>query len=185
MEYLTVDDDIHLEKLGKSHAETIFKIIERDRPYLRKWLPFVDQTRQVKDTMQFIESLCSPVNRDKNSIFLIWYRGEPAGLAGFKEIDVINRKTEIGYWLAEHLQGKGIVTRTVTKLFDFGFRNMKMNRIQIKVAVGNEKSKAIPRRMGLFFEGIERAGEWHTDRYHDLDIFSMLKSEWVDRLLKP
>lgn len=185
MEYLSVDDDIHLEKLRKAHADEVFRIIDRDRAYLRKWLPFVDQTRQVKDTQAFIDSLCSVVNRDKNAIYLVWYRGEPAGLAGFKDIDPVNHRTEIGYWLAEHLQGKGIITRSAGKLLDFGFRNLKMNRIQIKVAEGNLKSIAIPHRLGMVCEGVERAGEFHTDRYHDLEVFSMLKSEWVERLLNP
>jgi len=185
MEYLPVSDEILLEKLRKVHAEAIFQIIARDRAYLRKWLPFVDQTWQVKDTALFIKSLYTAANQDKNDIYVIWYRSEPAGLAGFKETDQVNHRTEIGYWLAEHLQGKGIMTRTVEKLLDFGFRNMNMNRIQIKVAVGNSKSIAIPRRLGLVFEGIERAGEFHTDHYHDLEIYSLLKPEWVERLVKP
>jgi ribosomal-protein-serine acetyltransferase len=69
-------------------------------------------------------------------------------------------------------------------MIDYGFRNMRMNRIQIKVAVGNLKSIAIPRRLGLQFEGLERAGEFHTNRYQDLEIYSILKSEWITTLLK-
>jgi ribosomal-protein-serine acetyltransferase len=59
-----------------------------------------------------------------------------------------------------------------------------MNRIQIKVAVGNLKSAAIPHRLGLYFEGIERNGEFHTDRYYDLEVFSILKTEWISAIIR-
>jgi ribosomal-protein-serine acetyltransferase len=144
----------------------------------------VDQTRQLKDTENYFRVFLSPAYRDQNSVYVVWYKGDIAGLAGFKEIDRVNHKLEIGYWLAEKMQGKGIMTRTVRKMIDFGFRNMLMNRIQIKVAVGNIKSSAIPRKLGFYMEGIERHGEFHTDRYYDLEVFSMLKTEWIDSIIR-
>jgi ribosomal-protein-serine acetyltransferase len=184
MEYLHIDDDLHLEIVKISHAVPIFEIIQRDKNYLRRWLPFVDQTKHLKDTEKYIRTILSLPHRDQNAVYTIWYRGEIAGLAGFKEIDPINHKSEIGYWLAEKMQGKGIMIRTVGKMIDYGFRNMGMNRIQIKVAVGNIKSSAIPQKSGLLFEGIEREGEYHTDRYFDLEVYSILKAEWIEFLTK-
>jgi ribosomal-protein-serine acetyltransferase len=184
MEYLHIDDDLHLERAKKAHALPIFEIIQRDRNYLRRWLPFVDQTWQPKDTENYIRTLSSSAYREQNAVYIVWYRGEIAGLAGYKDIDWVNHRCEIGYWLAENMQGKGIMTRTVKKMVEFGFRNMHMNRIQIKVAVGNVKSAAIPRRLGFYFEGTERGGEFHTDRYYDLEVFSLLKTEWIEIIIR-
>jgi len=185
MEYLRVDDDLHLEKVKLSHAELIFNTIEQNRQYLRRWLPFVDQTRTTDDSRKFVKMLLSDQEKNRNEVFTIWYKGKFAGLAGFKEMDYINHKTEIGYWLAEDMQGRGIMSKTVWKMIDYGFRNLNFNRIQIKVATGNAKSAAIPARLGLVFEGTERNGEYHTDRYFDLQVFSILKSEWLDYLTRP
>jgi ribosomal-protein-serine acetyltransferase len=184
MEYLSVDKDLYLEKIKLSDADIIYETIQRDRNYLRKWLPFVDQTRKKEDTANYIDALSSELEKGKNEVYMIWYCNEFAGLAGFKDIDIINHKTEIGYWLAEKMQGKGIMTRTVKKMIDYGFRNLNFNRIQIKVAQGNFKSVAIPGRLGLFMEGIERNGEYHTDRYFDLEVFSILKKEWIESLTR-
>ncbi|MCF6333952.1 MAG: GNAT family N-acetyltransferase [Draconibacterium sp.] len=52
-----------------------------------------------------------------------------------------------------------------------------MNRVQIKVAVGNAKSAAIPKYFGFIFGDIERAGELHNQKYHDLEIYSLLKTD--------
>jgi len=70
----------------------------------------------------------------------------------------------------------------VRKLVEFAFRNMEMNRVQIRCGVGNHKSAAIPRRLGFTLEGIERAGERHDHSYIDLEVYSLLKKEWVETL---
>jgi len=46
---------------------------------------------------------------------------------------------------------------------------MDMNRVQIRCGVGNDKSSAIPRRLGFTFEGIERAGERHNHVYKPME----------------
>lgn len=140
MEYLYVDDDLHLEELKLSHSAMIYETIWENRTFLRRWLPFVDQTRTQEDTRRYVSSILSESEKKQNEVFTIWYKGEFAGLAGYKEMDYVNRKAEIGYWMAERMQGKGIMTRTVRKMIDYGFRNLNFNRIQIKVAVGNAKA---------------------------------------------
>jgi ribosomal-protein-serine acetyltransferase len=78
------------------------------------------------------------------------------------------------------MTGKGIVTKSVEKLVAFCFNTMEMNRICVKCAVNNTASSNIPKRIGLTFEGIERAGERYGKRYFDLEVYSILKGEWVE-----
>jgi ribosomal-protein-serine acetyltransferase len=181
MEHIQIDPNLRLESAGLMHAPVIFQAIDRDRQYLREWLPFVDSTQKITDTEAFITSLIPK----KDDIFTIWHTEEFAGLIGFKDTDWINHKTEIGYWLTEKKQGKGIVTKCMHKLIRYAFQKLKLNRIQIKVACGNEKSAAIPRRLGFHFEGTERQGERHDNRYLDLEVFSLLKSDWLTALKTP
>jgi ribosomal-protein-serine acetyltransferase len=111
-------------------------------------------------------------------VFVIRHGGNFAGLIGLKGSDIINRKTEIGYWLSRHYQGKGIMTASVRELCRYTFNELGFNRIQIKCAVGNLKSKKIPQRLGFQFEGIEREGEILSGGiYTDIEVFSMLRSD--------
>jgi ribosomal-protein-serine acetyltransferase len=77
------------------------------------------------------------------------------------------------------MQGKGIITLCVKKLVFYSFQKLKLNRIQIKVAVGNQKSAAIPQRLGFHFEGVERDGEKHNDRFFNLEVYSLLHSDGI------
>jgi ribosomal-protein-serine acetyltransferase len=177
MKTFHINSKILLEPLDISMSDVIFETIDRDREYLGKWLPFVNETRLVSDTEAFIKSITSQTGKKKDIVYSIWYKLEFAGLIGFKDTDWINHKTEIGYWLAEKMQGKGIITLCVKELIHYAFTKLNMNRVQIKSATGNKKSAAIPTRLGFQFEGTERQGEFCQNRFFDLDIFSFLKSD--------
>jgi ribosomal-protein-serine acetyltransferase len=182
MEKLIIDENQFLERLSLAHIEAIFCAINQNRKFLRKWLPFVDFTNKIADTERFVKSILEKPVSIRDEVFVIWYKHEFAGLIGFKDADRINDKIEIGYWLIEKLTGKGIATVAVRKMVNLAFRNMEMNRIQIRCGVGNKKSSAIPRRLGFSFEGVERNGERHNHSYIDLEVFSLLKREWAETL---
>lgn len=171
-----LNDTARLHALQPTDAEDIFRAIDSQRDYLGKWLPFVEFTRSVEDSVQFVKEALELPEDKKEHLFAIRVNDSFAGLIGFKDTDRMNRKTEIGYWLCEPYQGKGIMTAAVKALCDFAFQELNMNRIQIKCAVGNEPSKRIPRRLGFTFEGIERDGELLTGGiYTDIEVYSLLK----------
>jgi len=176
---IIVDTSITLRNLVLTDSTIIFDAMDKNRYHLRKWLPFVDLTRPEKDTLAFVKSIVDDVER-RQEVFTIWNNNEFCGLIGLKDIDYLNRKVEIGYWLIDKMTGKGIMTRSVEKIIRFIFDKLEMNRVQIKCGVGNNKSAAIPKKLGFLFEGIERQGERHHARFIDLEVYSLLKVEWSE-----
>ncbi len=177
MNSIVVNEKIKLERIKYTHAFQVFQAIDQNREFLSPWLPFVQQTHSQEDTEAFIRSVLSD-STTKEEIYTIWYENKFAGLIGLKDTDHLNLKTEIGYWMIKKMGGKGIMSQSVERLINYIFSFMNMNRIQIKCGVGNDKSSAIPKRLGFQFEGIERDGEKHMDSYVDLEVYSLLKDEW-------
>lgn len=174
---ISVNKSIKLIRLKIGDAKVIYKAIVENRKFLSIWLPFVDSTNKVEDTEAFISMVTS--NGDyRQEVFTIWYNERFCGLLGLKDLDWVNRKVELGYWLVEEMTGIGIITTCVKNIMDLCFGQLSLNRIQIKCAVGNIKSSAIPKRLGYTFEGIERDGERHPGSFFDLEIYSLLKKEW-------
>ncbi len=175
---LEIDNAIRLRPLELNDYKDIFNTINNQREYLGKWLPFVEFTKQPGDSKAFVEMTLNLPETQFEYVFTIRYENQFAGLTGFKSTDKQNRKTEIGYWLSGNFQGKGIVTKSVKRLCDFAFGELDINRIQIKCAIGNEKSKSIPKRLGFIFEGIERDGELLSgNQFTDIEIYSKLKGD--------
>ncbi|MDD4970269.1 MAG: GNAT family protein [Paludibacter sp.] len=172
---LKVDDKILLTEIGLEDVEVIFQAIDRDRKYLEEWLPFVDQTREINYTHNYVESYLSSDRIDVT--FAIYYKNGFAGIIGLKDTDLYNKKTEIGYWLSESCQHKGIITLSANALIEYIFDEMHLNRIQLKAATGNLKSQAVARRLGFKQEGIERESELHSRGFVDLVVFGLLKAD--------
>lgn len=175
---LSIDKEIELRQLRLSDAENIFVTINNQRAYLGKWLPFVEFTKELKDTKAFILSLINAPKTTFEYVFTIRQNEQIIGLIGFKSTDHTNKKTEIGYWLSEDAQGQGIVTKSVQQLCKFAFGELGMNRIQIKCALENTASTNIPKKLDFKLEGTERAGELLSGGiYTDLLVFSKLKED--------
>jgi ribosomal-protein-serine acetyltransferase len=175
---LRIDTETVLRQLVTEDAVDIFKAIDSQRAYLGRWLPFVEYTKVLADTETYVDSVVNAPKSRFEYLFTIRNKDMFAGLVGFKGTDWQNRKTEIGYWLSESFQKQGIMTRAVERLCHFAFHELQLNRVQIKCAVGNEASIAIPIRLGFQFEGIERAGELLTGHvFTDLVVYSKLKSD--------
>ncbi len=176
IDFIKVNTNLNLRRIALSDADDVFKLVDKHRKHLRTWLPFVDTTHSVENTRAFIDNLKAPFSREL--VFTVCYEDVISGLIGFKDIDRINRKMEIGYWISPEYEGMGIITQSCRVLITKAFEKMDMNRIQIKCGVGNYRSSNIPKRLGFMFEGVERDGERHTDRFIDLEVYSMLRKDW-------
>lgn len=175
---IKIDNEIELRQLEGTDAIDIFQAIDSQREYLGKWLPFVIFTKTVSDSEAFVNSVINASRERFELQFTVRRQDQFIGLIGFKDTDRTNKKTEIGYWLSEKYQKRGIITKSVEKLCDFAFNKLDLNRVQIKCAVGNQRSKNVPKRLGFKFEGIERQGELLTGNiFTDLEIYSKLKSD--------
>ena len=108
----------------------------------------------------------------------IWYKGELAGGIRYHEIDLVNRSTELGYWVGENFEGKGLAIKACRAFIDHAFSALSLNRIVISCGMENHKSRAIPEKLGFIEEGIARQSEWLHDRFVDMVIYSMLADEW-------
>ena len=95
-----------------------------------------------------------------------------AGLIGFKSADAGKRSIEIGYWLREEQQGKGIMTAAVRALCDLAFGEMGMRRVEIRCGTGNLPSNRIPQRLGFLRSHVEEQGEQLSDgAWIDLNVY--------------
>ncbi|WP_347396307.1 GNAT family N-acetyltransferase [Parabacteroides leei] len=159
-------------------AGIIFDAIDKNRDDLRAWLPFVDGLKSVDDEQSFLSSSLQVPYEERDIVYMIEKGKSICGLIGFHFSDRANHRTEIGYWLLPEYRGKGLVTRAVHHLCLLAFFEKGFNRIQIRCAVGNTASNAIPLGLGFTHEGTERDGELLiTGKYTDINVYSILKED--------
>jgi ribosomal-protein-serine acetyltransferase len=175
---LLIDGEISLKPLALADAGELYALTDTNRAHLRRWLPWLDMTTSVDGTRSFIETSIKEWEQKSALHLCVRYRNETAGVIGFHRFDWPNRTTSIGYWLSEPLQQGGIMTRSCRVLLSFAFDELNLNRAEIRCAVFNHRSRAIPERLGFAKEGIIRDGEWLYDRFVDLVVYEMHAKEW-------
>ena len=173
-----IDDNIKLSLSIPQYAEELFKLTDRNRDFLQQWLPWLDRVTQVSNTKDFLETQLLRFQRGEALHVTIFYQNKIAGVLGYNEIDRASKIGYLGYWLGREYNGRGIMTRSVRELIKIGFDYYTLNRIDLRCAVANNRSRAIPERLGFTNEGIIRQAEKLGDRYVDHVIYGLLKDEY-------
>jgi ribosomal-protein-serine acetyltransferase len=174
----SLGNGLEIKILEVRHAPVVYEAVERNREYLRRWLPWVDKTASESDIEAFIKMSLDQFASNQGFAAGIFRGAECLGTIGFHRIDWMNKKVELGYWLEEASQGNGIVTDACRAVLDHAFNEWLLNRVEIHCATGNQKSCAIPKRLGFQFEGIRRDGQILNGTPVDINVYSLLAREW-------
>lgn len=173
--------ELKIIQADPSYAEEIFCLVQKNREFLKEWLPWVDQIQSADDTRLFLTTCRQQYAMQKQFTVLMQVNGKIIGIAGFNELNHANHRGEIGYWMAEEAQGNGYTTVAVQKLIELGFQNFDLNRQVIKAASGNLPSNLTALRLGFKYEGTERQASCLRGEFQDLNVYSLLRSDWNNR----
>ena len=181
MFYRKVDDELQLAIVLPHFAEALYTLVDRNRDYLREWLPWLDDTREQKHVEDFIKSVVAQMAEGRGLACVIVFQDNIVGVVSYNSTESSTGTGYIGYWLDKDHNGKGIMTKCVEELIEIGFDELGLRKVEIRCAVGNTKSRAIPERLGLKEEGVIRNSENLYGRYVDHVVYGVIKDEWRNR----
>lgn len=177
---LSIDDDLSLRIVEPHHAQELYAVIDSNRAHIGRWLPWVEKIKNVDDETAWLQKICSEFAAGRMVPCSILEHGKIVGGIGTFPINAIDRSTEIGYWLVESAQGRGIMTRACRAMVDYLFAERKLHRVTIRAATENTRSCAVIERLGLRMEGVlKQAGALPGERWCDLKLYAVLAEEWV------
>lgn len=111
----------------------------------------------------------------------IWVQDNLAGIVSLHGLDWADRKASLGHWLGASFQGQGLVTKACRILINHAFSELKLNRLEIQCDSENGRSRKVAERLGFTQEDVLRQAWWSRDRFVDLVVYGLLKSEWQSR----
>jgi RimJ/RimL family protein N-acetyltransferase len=153
------DGRLVLRRHRPADIDTLQSVIEASRDHLRPFMPWADQDRVATATFlvksiedweranSFNYLLTEPATRDGGGERLLGAcglhkRGAPGTI-------------EIGYWLRPEATGHGTMTAAAEALTAAAFGLDDVERVEIHCDEANERSAAIPRRLGFRYDGVE------------------------------
>jgi RimJ/RimL family protein N-acetyltransferase len=172
--------DVRLEPLTPAHADALARV--GLDPELWRWIP--TPIGSVEEMRTYVATALEEQQRGVSLPFAIVdaTSGEVVGSTRFGNIDVRNRRLEIGWtWLARSHQRTRANTAAKRLLLGHAFDALGANRVELKTDALNQKSRNAIGRIGATQEGIFRQHVvCASGRVRDTVYFSILATEWPD-----
>ena len=104
----------------------------------------------------------------------------PIGTVGLFRVDTVNGSAGIGISIGgTELWGLGLGTDAMNALLDFGFGQLRLERMWLEVYEYNGRARRSYEKSGFVLEGTERHAIFKRGRYHDVHLMSILRDEWA------
>jgi len=151
---------IQLSSLVLSDASQMLKLIEDNRQALGSYLPWVAAVTDISSAEKFIDERVN-IGLSGARWFKVMVDGALCGMFGIKSFDPETGTAEVGYMLAEGMQGKGVVGNIICGMSGYikdligatimEFRCLAPNQSSINVALraGATLTQVIPNFMVL------------------------------------
>ena len=136
-------------------APLLKEAVDSSLEHLRPWMPWArDEPQTLPQKVQLLRAFRGQFDRGENFVYGLFSADESEVVGGSglhpRAGDCIS--LEIGYWIRASAIGRGYATEASAALARVGFEVCGADRIDIRVDPANERSAAVPRKLGFVEE---------------------------------
>lgn len=141
-----------------SDAEGIYEAARESIPEIEPWMSWCHEGYSINETREWLASLPVGWQEGSNYAFVITEvaGGRILGGCGLNHINRVFRLANLGYWVRSSSTGRGIAGRATRLVARFGIKQLGLVRLEIVVAVGNQRSLRVAQKVGATREGVLR-----------------------------
>jgi len=149
--------DVRIRPLKVSDARLWQKLRLENQDWLGEWeatspIPAVEPPPTFR---QSARSMLREARDGRTMPFVVEYNGKFVGQINVSDITYGSlRGCHFGYWIAEAVSDKGVMTTAAALVSDHLLETLKLHRIEIAVRPENLPSNRLALRLGFRFEGI-------------------------------
>jgi len=168
-------DHLRLRPWQPGDAEALFEAAKESLSTVGAWLPWLHAGYRQEDSERWIAHCQTAWERGELYAFGIFDgHGRLLGSMGLNRLDPQRLNANLGYWVREQEQGKGIAARALRAIASFGFDALKLIRIEIVTAIDNAASRRVAERSGAHFDGISPNRIVHHGKPAPAAVYSLL-----------
>ena len=162
-------------------ARLLKEAVDASIEHLRPWMPWIRfEPETIAEKVGLLRRFRGEFDLGTNFVYGIFNRDETKQLGGAGlHLRGGEGSLEIGYWVSAEAIGQGIATEAAAVLTRAGIELCDLDRIDIQVEPRNDRSLAIPRKLGFTQEGVLRRRLEPSDDgpRRDSVLFTMLREE--------
>jgi RimJ/RimL family protein N-acetyltransferase len=138
-------------------APLLKQAVDSSLEHLRPWMPWAhDEPQTLDQKVQLLRTFRGQFDRGENFVYGLFSadESEVVGGSGLHPRAADDISFEIGYWISASAIGRGYATEVTAALARVGLEVCGADRIEIRVDPANERSAAVPRKLGFVEEGL-------------------------------
>jgi RimJ/RimL family protein N-acetyltransferase len=168
---------IHIRPYRLDDAPAIWQAARESLAELQLWMPWCHPNYSIEETRSWLAVQVPAFQQRTTFEFAITSAdGAYLGGCGLNQIDALNQRANLGYWVRSSATGKGVATEATRLTRDWGFARTDLVRIEILVAATNVASRRVAEKSGAVYEGTLRSRLLVHGTRHDAAMYAFVKT---------
>jgi ribosomal-protein-serine acetyltransferase len=167
---------IDLVPVATSHTRKLYEAIVESKDELSPWMEWLHPDYSLADAEQWATNCRKAWEADSMFGFTIIEKqtGQILGGCSIGITSHLHRNGAIGYWIRSSRTNQGFASQAAALLAQFGFRQLRLIRLEILIAVGNTASQRVAEKVGAVREGLLRNRLLLRGTPRDACLFSLI-----------
>ena len=127
-----------------------------------------------EDVLNFIDKNREMHNEIFEIDFYIFYNNEISGVIGLSDIDYLDLRSHVGYWIGKKYRNNGIATEALSKIIEFSKNELNMHSLYTDVLTDNIPSINVLLKNNFELNGIKKDSFYYNNKFYSSFLFSLI-----------
>lgn len=171
-------EQFRLRELTEHDAAGLLEYISD--PEVNRYISDEDTPKNIQEAFEEVKYWSSLFHYKRSVYWTIARKKDDKiiGSCGYNMWSMGHARGEISYDLARSCWNRGVMTKALKAITDFGFEKMKLNRIQATVAISNAASIRVLEKLGFKREGCLQEFGKLKESFEDSYMYAILRKDW-------
>jgi ribosomal-protein-serine acetyltransferase len=172
---MSTEPPIALRRFQADDVLPLYEAVRESIADIYPWMSWCHPGYSVEDSRSWVLSRLEAWGQPDYD-FVIVEQGTDRflGVVGLNQINRVHNFANLGYWVRSSATGRGIAVLAARLGARFGFKELRLHRLEIVVDVDNRRSQRVAEKVGATREGLARQRCKSGDTYRDAYMFSLL-----------
>lgn len=166
---------ICIRKYRPEDAAGIVEAVQESVATVGAWLDWCDKSYGLAEAEAWIAHTAA--SWDKADMFAFAVvdatSGDYLGGVGLNKVDQDHHAANLGYWIRQSYQGRGVGTQAARLAIGYAFEHLKLTHIEIVCGAANRPSRRVAEKTGSRFEGLASGRLTVHGRALDAAVYSI------------
>ena len=168
--------EIVIRPYQASDVRSLWEAARESVSDIQPWMPWCHPDYTVEEAQAWYQVQAEAwANRTFYEFAITSSHGHYLGACGVNQLDAVNRRANLGYWVRSRAAGQGVAPAAVKLLSEWAFEHTDLIRLEILVATGNVRSLRVAEKAGAAREGLLRKRLLLHGEAHDAILLSLTR----------